>query len=326
MKTLATLLVGFALIAVSISSGNACDFCMLGQGISPYLTANGKGITLSTDFVELDKVYNGRNKVDSNGKKESWLTYSATGFYSLTEELTALLTVPYAVKTNIDFDETSGLNPGTLTTGIGDVTLTGRYTLIKVHSLESTLIGGALLGLKIPTGATGTRDRSGEPVDRHGLPGTGSLDFDVGITGSYAQASGFQVTLDVADRVSATGKWAGRDHRYGNMLNYTVKAFQRVARSEAGASLQPFLGISGETMGKETGTVTDDGYDSRLKNPSTGGTVLLGDLGLFALLSPTTTVSASFSKAFYRDMNFSEEFDADPAENYKVDLALTVLF
>jgi hypothetical protein len=291
------------------------------------MTAAGKGLTLGMDYRELDHVYNHSDKIEGNGKKESWLTYSLTGFYPINEELTVLVTVPYASKTNVDYDDSSGLNTGSLTSGIGDMTLTGRYTLFKNHSLESTFIGGALFGVKFPTGTTNTRDRLGAAIDRHALPGTGSTDFDLGFSGSYSEAAGFQITVDGVYRISTTGKWDERDHRYGNMFNYAVKAFYRVAKTDVGGAFMPFVGISGETTGKEKGSMMGDGsYDSEFLNPSTGGTELFLDVGLYSVLSPTVIANFGLAKAFYHDMNYDSRFDVDPAENYKVDFSLTYLF
>jgi hypothetical protein len=308
------------------STARACDFCMLGQGVSPYLTEAGKGLTLGMDYRELDHVYNKSDRIDGNGKKEAWLTYSLTGFYPLTDDLTVLVTVPYASKTNVDYDDASGLNTGTLSSGIGDLTITGRYTLFKDHRLESTFIGGLLLGVKLPTGSTNTRDRLGNPIDRHALPGTGSTDFDFGYSGSYSAASGIQITADAVYRVSTQGKWDERDHRYGNMFNYTVKSYYRVAKTEAGGAFMPFIGVSGETTGKEKGAEVAGVYDPEVLNPSTGGTELFADIGLYSILSPTVLVNLGFSKAFFHCMNYDANYDVDPAENYKLNFSLTYLF
>jgi hypothetical protein len=324
MKTLTLVL--FSLFLVLANTAQACDFCMLGQGISPYLTATGKGLTLDVNSVVSDHVYNHTKNISDGVEKESWLIYSLTGFYPVTDDLTILVTLPYASKNNIDLDEDTGMTPGTLTSGIGDLTVTGRYTLWREHSLESTLIAGALGGVKFPTGSTNDVDSQGNPVDRHALPGTGSFDYQLGFTGSYALASGFQLTLDTVYSIAGKGSWNGRDHQYGNSLNYSVKVFQRVAKTEAGASFTPFLGFAGESIGKETGTQMDVGYDPLLQNQSSGGTVLYAQVGLYSVLSQNTITNLSFAKAFYRDMNYDPAFDADPAENYKIDFSVTYLF
>src|SRR5882757_9889420 len=94
----------FLTFALTGSAAFACDFCMTGQGISPYLTANGRGVTVSEDYIQSDQIYDRDSKTDSHGKEEVWWIQSLTGFLALNEDLTLLATVPYASKTNIDFD------------------------------------------------------------------------------------------------------------------------------------------------------------------------------------------------------------------------------
>src|SRR5262249_13632249 len=107
LAALATLIIAPALWS---ASSQACDFCMLAQGVNPSLTATGKGLTLDVNYPQLNKVYDRATAIDSQGKAEGWLTYSLTGFYPVTDELTVLATVPYVVKTNIDYDEAADLN------------------------------------------------------------------------------------------------------------------------------------------------------------------------------------------------------------------------
>ena len=314
------------LLGFGFPSADACDFCMLGQGVSPYLTASGKGLTLDLSSIVSDHLYDKSTNIDSLGKKESWLVYSLTGFFPINDDLTILATLPYVSKTNVDFDSASGLNTGSFSEGVGDSTITGRYTVIKQHSLESTWIGGVLAGIKVPTGSTNLSDRNGQPLDRHALPGTGSFDYNLGITSSFTRANGFQLTVDAVYSIAGAGKWNARDHRYGYTLNASAKGYYRVAQNQTGSSLFPFLGLSAESMGEEKGTQTDAGYDPGLVNLSSGGTVVFGDLGLYAILNPSTFLNLAFSKAFYRHMNFDSGFDADPAENYKTNLSITYLF
>lgn len=324
MKAAHFLLSAITLALLAAPQAQACDFCLLGQGVSPYITANGNGLMLGSSYTQMDQIYDHTHRVETNGKKEAWWTQTLTAFHSYSEDFTVLTTLPFSIKTNIDYDETANLNPGTLTSGIGDVTVTGRYTVLRKSTLESALIGGFLAGIKLPTGSTNLRDQQGNPVDRHALPGTGSWDFDLGFSGSLAYSSGLQFTLDAAYRISTTGKWAERDHRFGNTFNYAAKAFYRVAQGSDGAAILPFLGISGQTTGTETGTEdpATSTYSTTLTNPSTGGTVLFVDLGFYANLSPNTLLTLGVGKSFYRNMNYQSAYDADPAENTKLDFAL----
>jgi hypothetical protein len=316
------------LLLVTTSDVFACDFCMLGQGISPYLTANGRGISLDVNYTESDKVYNGTSRISEDQQEEGWLIYSLKGFYSVTERLNVSISVPYAVKTNIDYDQTTQTTPGELVDGVGDVTLAGRYTFFLDHSLTSTLQFGGLFGLKLPTGATHDTDAFGNPVDRHALPGTGSVDYIFGLNGLYTFGGDWQITADVAYDLAGAGDWDGNPHRYGNALNYSTKVFYKILPKEIGEkSLFFFVGVSGDTMGKEVGVLTDSGnYEDGVTNDSTGGTVLMADVGIHAILSSSTLVDFGFSKAFYHDMNFSPDFDTDPAEDHKIDFSITYLF
>ncbi len=304
----------------------ACDFCMLGQGVSPYLIGNNAGVTLESTLIQSNQVYDHNTSVSGNGKKEAWTLYSVTGFYSITPDWSAMITVPYVSKTNIDFDSTTNTNPGVITSGLGDISLTGRYTLYNSHSPEGTVIGGLLFGVKLPTGSTSEKNEQGNPVDRHAQPGTGSYDLNLGFTSAYT-GNGYQGTFDAVYSFSGKGKWNGRDHRYGNVLNASLKGYLKTSSEDvANHAFYVFTGPALEMTGKETGTQTDSGYDSNQENPSSGGTVGYWSLGFYGVLQTTTIVNVGISKAIYHDMNFNSNFDADPAEDYKINLSVSFLF
>jgi hypothetical protein len=309
----------------------SCDFCMMGQGISPYLTSTGRGLTLDVNYIESDNVYDKSQEISSGLQKEGWLIYSLTGFYAVTDRLSLMLTLPYAVKSNFDYTPAVGgtpaSTPGVLTNGFGDITLSGRYTLFMRHTLESTFSLGFQGGVKFPTGSTDIRDVNGNPVDRHALPGTGSFDFPVGFTSAYSFGGRYLVTADAVYTLTTNGSWAGNTHRYGNSFNYNMKGFYKFAPSEPSEkSLFGFVGVSGETLGMERGILEDDGSYSFIENLSSGGTILFWDVGLYANLSATTTLNLGFSKAFYHYMNYDPNYDTDPGENYRIDAAITYLF
>lgn len=321
------LLFATLLVFAIYDSANACDFCMLGQGLNPYLTATGKGITIDTSFTESNAVYNRNSTIDSQGKKESWLVYSLTGFYPVTDDLTLLLTLPFAIKNNFDYDSTSNSNPGSSTQSIGDVSLTSRYTFSRIHSLESTWLTGALVGIKTPTGSVVARDNQGNFLDRHVQSGTGSFDYNLGLTSSFASSKGYQLTADFVYSFSGQGKWGDRDHRYGDSINASAKGFYKVTPIErVENSVYLFTGPMLESTGKEKGVQGDSSYNADLVNNSTGGIVILWDLGVYMPLTPQTIFNISFAKAFYHDMNQSDLFDADPSEDYKINMSISFLF
>jgi hypothetical protein len=237
-----------------------------------------------------------------------------------------LLSLPYAEKTNLDFDPGSGLNPGVFTNGFGDVTATARYTLFTDHSLASTLSIGVLGGVKLPTGRTHITDHAGNPVDRHALPGTGSFDFPLGVTAAYAWNGDYEITADAVVNLTTTGNWNGDPYRYGNTLNASLKFFYKVwPRDPADHHVFLYTGPVGQLEGQDRGARADTGYQPSTMNGSSGGSVLYWTLGIYSMLSPNVLVNAGYSRAIYHDMNFDPQFDADPAETYKILFSLTVL-
>ncbi len=324
------LLVGL-LGALYAPSALACNFCMLGQGVSPYLLTNGRGLMLETSYIQSDQVYNRATSVPTN-KKEGWLTEALTGFYGVTPELTLSLTLPFAVKSNVDFNDPSGDYPngvatGQLTNGFGDITLSARYTLLSHHTMASTLIFGLVGGVKMPTGSTKILDFDGGPVDRHVLPGTGSFDIPIGFSSSYSFAGQFQVTADAVYSFAGVGNWNGQTHQFGNSLNFNVKGYYKIMPSIPGPqNLFVYAGLAGESIGKEKGAFDQNGnYQTAAVNGSTGGTSLFWNLGIYATTSADTVINLGFSKAFYHLMNFDSNFDTDPAENYKMNFSFTYL-
>jgi hypothetical protein len=298
---------------------------MLGQGVSPYLATSSRGLTLDVNYVESTQLYDQATAIDSNGKQEGWLIYTLTGFYALSDRWSVLASAPYVSKTNID-------TTGTLTSAIGDMALLGRYTAFLDHTLTSTTVGAFLGGIKFPTGSTSNVNAQGQPIDRHALPGTGSFDLRLGFSGNYTAPSGFQLTADLLFGYSGPGSWAGRFHRYGNSFNGAVRGFYRINSSEqvgsqpGSSSVLPFLGLSGEWTGQETGVQTDQGYVADAKNLSSGGTVLYAEAGTHLTLGTSALAGLGVAKAFYHNMNYNPAFDADPAESYKLDVSLTYLF
>ena len=88
---------------------DACDYCLLGQGISPLQTQTGAGIRVSPRYTLLDSVYDGDNEVSNPGVKEKYWTTDVAGFYSLNERLLLLVNAPLR-KTDGDGELVDGPN------------------------------------------------------------------------------------------------------------------------------------------------------------------------------------------------------------------------
>ena len=81
-------------LACAASSAHACEYCLIGQGISPLETQNGAGLKLGQRYTLLDSVYEGSDKVDNPGVKEEYWTTEIGAFYSITDRFLVLLNVP----------------------------------------------------------------------------------------------------------------------------------------------------------------------------------------------------------------------------------------
>ena len=95
------------------------------------------------------------------------LTPSVGAGYGFTDDLTIGLRLPYLLRTDIRSGHDEGgelvIDSHGDSGGIGDLTVLGQYRFLnnQPNSLECAM----LLGIKIPTGATGVRDKNGVPFE-----------------------------------------------------------------------------------------------------------------------------------------------------------------
>jgi hypothetical protein len=75
-KAILAIVVTLVVLAV-VSTGNACDFCLLSQGISPLDTMKGTGIKVSERYTVLDQVYQGTREKTNPGRKGNALDNGA---------------------------------------------------------------------------------------------------------------------------------------------------------------------------------------------------------------------------------------------------------
>ncbi|HTK98651.1 MAG TPA: hypothetical protein VL379_11535 [Pseudomonadales bacterium] len=74
--------------------GEACDYCLLGQGFSSPRTQTGVGVRVSRRYTSLDSVNAADTEVSNPGVKEKYWTTDVAGFYSLNDRLLVLVNVP----------------------------------------------------------------------------------------------------------------------------------------------------------------------------------------------------------------------------------------
>ncbi len=309
---------------VLTKAASACDWCLLSQGISPLETFNGAGVRVSQRYTRLTRIYNGTNRVklDANPKEEYWST-EATGFYSFNDDTTLLVAVPYR-KTKLDGD--LNIKPdGTAEvqtdmkgeeTGLGDVSVMGRYAFFRRHTLDGSTTAAALIGLKLPTGKTTGRTTDGsEFLDSHLQLGTGGADVLAGISINHAMST-LTISANLLGAITTTGEAGHKTHRFGNMLNYDLTAKYRVL-GEISPSPRPAvflsLGVNGEARGREK----EDG--AALAN-SGGHTAYLSP-GIQVAAAPHWLFEFTYSQAVYHNL-----YGTQAGEDYKTSGAVTYLF
>lgn len=287
-----------------VNNADACDYCLLSQGISPLETVKGTGVRVTERYSSLDNVYHGSDELGNPGAKEEYYTTEFSGFWGVSENLILIANVPYK-KTKLDghlhvhADGDTEVHPDKgEETGLGDVSLLARYTLLRSHTLDMTNTVAAIWGVKLPTGKTDGRTEDGaEFLDAHLQLGTGSTDFLAGLSFSHAHERG-SISGNILAAITGDGEAGATDHRFGNTLNYDLTGKFRVypsAASPAGAQFFASLGLNGELMDRETeggAEVTDSGGHKLYITP-----------GIQAVFGSQWILEATYHHPIYVNMN-----------------------
>ena len=294
---------------------HACDYCLLTQGLSPLQTTTGLGIRIDERYTVLNSMYNGTDKVDNPGNKETHLTTQVTGFYAINPDLTALVVIPYVRKTMKEED--GGVFVEGKATGLGDLALMGRYTFYKRHDLASTTLLAGQAGVKLPTGATDKKDDMGDVMDAHIQPGTGSTDLLLGVNLSHATGR-FTLATNLLFFINGEGETGDEKHEFGDMLNYDVTGIYRIyPDTPPGPTVSLALGIAGEWRAKEK----EDGVDIGIN-----GHVVFLNTGLLFIPGPKWIAELNYRPAIYHDLPVISGGEDQMGEDYKATLSLTHLF
>ena len=321
MKKLITIL-SILLLAVAAKT-EACDFCILSQGISPLETLKGAGIRINERYTNMGGVYKGTEEKTNPGAKEEYWTTEITGFYGITEDLMFLGVVPYK-KTKLD-GHLHVHSDGDIEvhkdmkgeeTGIGDIAALGRYTFSKTHTIDTTTSVAGIAGVKFPTGKTNGRTDDGmEYLDAHLQLGTGSTDFLLGLSMSHTVQK-LSLSANLLGVIPTEGKAGDTKHQFGNTLNYDITAKYRVHPAvSAPLSTQLFcsLGLNGELREREKVAGAED--------VNSGGHTIYLTPGVQVVAAPQWVFELSYQHPVYHNL-----YGTQLAEDYKVNGAVTYLF
>lgn len=166
-------------------------------------------------------VVNQSGKDPSNADRDRRATslVSVLG-YGATNKLALFGVVPYVDK---DLDVTVGGNRiNRSESGLGDVSVFGRYTVAQHDQLGRTFRIAPFFGVKAPTGEDDVRDRFGR-LPPSVQPGSGSWDIFGGIVSTY-QTLDFQTDGQVSYRINneANNFEAGNVFRFDGSLQYRL--------------------------------------------------------------------------------------------------------
>ena len=308
-------------LALFPASGMACEFCLLSQGISPLQTLNGAGLRINHRYSLLDEVYAGSREVPNAGAAERFWTTEVTGFYGMTDNFLLMATLPIRQTEGIgevgsgpdgdaEFEDARGG-----ASDVGDLSLLGRCTFFKHHTLASTTLLALTAGVKLPSGSTDSRGDSGDYLDAHLQTGTGSTDFLVGLSASHALGR-FNVSANLLAAIPGEGEFGTTSHEFGESMNYDLTAKYRVLPQTPGASpVQCFvsLGLNGEWRAQEAEEGASVG--------DSGGHVLYLTPGVQVVLGAHWIVEASFQQAVQHELD-----GVQLGETYKISGGVTYLF
>ncbi|MCR4286928.1 MAG: transporter [Deltaproteobacteria bacterium] len=298
---------------------NACDFCLISQGISPLDTVKGSGVRINERYTKLTTPYHGTEKLEigAEAKEEFWTT-ELTAFYSVTDDLTVMGVVPYR-KTAMDghlhvhADGAAEVHTDMAgdERGIGDVALMGRYSFFREHALESTTTVAGLIGVKLPTGKTdGTTKDGSEFLDAHLQLGTGSTDILLGLSASHSRAN-LSISANLLGAITTEGEAGAVTHEFGDMLNYDITAKYRVNSATPGLFVA--LGLNGELRQREK----EDGVEVE----NSGGHTVYISPGLQVAASERLIIELSYQHAVYHNL-----YGTQLGEDFKASGGVTYLF
>jgi hypothetical protein len=324
----------------------ACDFCLLQQGMSPLESMHGSGVRLSQRYTLLEDVYAGSDHADNPGVQEEFWTTDLAAFFTPREGWLLFANLPLRVtrvhghmhlprrgsgrEEDGDGDGEHHEHPETVEIdgreyeihadrggdeGIGDMSFLARYTAFQQHSLTRTTLVALSAGLKAPTGGTSGRTDDGETLDAHTQLGTGSWDFLAGIAVTHAFGR-WTLSGNLLASFNGAGKAGDTEHEFGDALNYDASARYRFLPASLGADTVTVfgsLGVAGELRGHE--------HEGGVRVEDSGGHTVYLVPAVQMNVGARWVFEFSYREAVHHDMNA-----AQLGENFKVFGSVNYLF
>jgi hypothetical protein len=196
--------------------------------------------------------------------------------------------------------------------GLSDITLLGRFQIVRKHALTSTFITAVQAGIRIPTGRTDAKNDEGEILDAHIQPGTGAFNYLFGFSTSYAFKR-LGAAANGLFSLATEGEVGPDRYEFGNSLNYDAAVRYRLNSEPLfGFNFFAALGLAGEYRQQEllNGVAVE----------GTGGNTLYLTPGL-QIFYRAVVFEFSFWRAIHHDLK-GEQL----GETFKTFAGLTFLF
>jgi hypothetical protein len=288
--------------ALSISTSFACDLC------SVYVSERAQGTTPNTFIGGVSEQYTHFGTIREDGTKVDndagqYLNSSNTQVFfanQISPELGVQLNIPVLHRTFLRATDT-GTEEGK-ESGMGDVSLLGRYTVLDRDFETGTLHANLIGGVKLPTGSTSrlreelseTEPAPGQTasgIHGHDLTlGSGSYDFVAGATAQYT-VNRFVLPASIQYAYRTRGRYA---YRFANDFAWQLAPGYYAILDHARSGIVA-LSASGELKGEDDfdgGAAEDTGMKSIYVGPqftyTAGESLSLGAAIEFPVLSKNT--------------------------------------
>jgi hypothetical protein len=283
-----------------------CDYCLCSLGVNP-LDFSGKGIRIDPRYLLIDRtVNNGSSAPNNNGRYEEHFTMQFSGIYSFKNHISIIAAIPYSIRNGRDNYNSSLVH----TTGIGDISILGRYNILEKHVRYSTFMLAFQGGIKLPSGKAEEKTSTGELIDPHLQTGTGSTDFLLGTNFLYA-IKRFALTTNLLYGIKTRGR---NGYRFGNDLNYDIAARYRIFQTDIGENMVLLnAGFSGEYKGKES----QDG----ITIDNSGGNTLYLSSGIDYFITPYVLIGLQVQKPIYYNLSGIQD-----GETFRIKSGIQFLF
>jgi len=269
-------------LLLSATSAPACEFCGCLMGLNPFYSPSN---TLALHFIHQKWIYNHQPEPGVGGSKinaayggispglfhgnhaegagtlsQARRTVEFAYRHHLASDVLAVAIVPYVSTTTVTDHGTATMS------GIGDPMLLGYYVMRGNvgQSLPATLLVGG--GITVPAGEY--RSADGTATDPHALPGTGSVDVLMNVTGTL-QTAGWTFGLDAFGRLATANSL---DTRLGSSLTMALTTNRDILRDNE--NMFAIVGIAGAR-----GEVTSDDRIAGVLDAGSGHGEAFGMLG-----------------------------------------------